>query len=582
MYKSLKEFADALEKRGELIRIKEFVDPVYEISEITDRVSKQPGGGKALLFENTGTAFPVLTNMMGSEKRIALALGVESLDNVGEFIDDLFKELMTGRPTLIDKLKMLPVLKEASQWFPKRHKGHAPCQDIVLYKPDITRLPVLKCWPYDGGRFVTLPLVHTNDPATGMRNVGMYRMQVFTEDTTGMHCHRHKTGARHFHDSKTDKFPVAVCLGGDPVYTYAATAPLPDGIDEYLLAGFLRNKPVQLTECLTQDIMVPADCDIVIEGYVDKKEPFVVEGPFGDHTGFYSLADMYPTFHITCITHRKEAIYPATLVGIPPQEDKYIALATEKIFASPIKLAMVPEMTDFYIPEEGVGHNLAIVKIKKSYPGQAIKVAHSLWGAGQMMFNKIMIVTDADIDIRDWSQIFELIKANYFPQRDTHFSRGPLDVLDHSAPQPGYGGKLLLDLTNKSPEEIGNGPLSMTNLNPINFTHDKNDCSAIINIILDKEADTKDLYYALWLWGSNCDPVRDSSFKNGKLILNATTKVKDEKGLVRDWPEVAVSSLETIEAVDRKWETLGIGEFIASPSRKFASLVKGQGPEIGK
>ena len=212
MYKSLKEFADALEKRGELIRIKEFVDPVYEISEITDRVSKQPGGGKALLFENTGTAFPVLTNMMGSEKRIALALGVESLDNVGEFIDDLFKELMTGRHTLMDKLKMLPVLKEASQWFPKRHKGHAHCQDIVLYKPDITRLPVLKCWPYDGGRFVTLPLVHTNDPATGMRNVGMYRMQVFTEDTTGMHWHRHKTGARHFHESKTDKLPDNHCV----------------------------------------------------------------------------------------------------------------------------------------------------------------------------------------------------------------------------------------------------------------------------------------------------------------------------------------------------------------------------------
>lgn len=574
MFKSLKEFTDLLEKKGELIRIKEFVDPVYEIAEITDRVSKEPGGGKALLFENTGTSFPVLTNMLGSKKRISLALGVESPELIEEFIGDLFREILTERSSLMDKLKILPVLKEASQWFPKKSKGHAACQEVVFMKPEMSRLPVLKCWPDDGGRFVTLPLVHTIDPVNGSRNVGMYRMQVFSEDSTGMHWHRHKTGARHFRDSKMNKVPVVVCLGGDPVYTYAATAPLPEGIDEYLLAGFLRNKPVVLTECLTQDMWVPADCDIVIEGYVDKSEPLVTEGPFGDHTGFYSLADLYPTFHITCISHKKDAIYPATLVGIPPQEDKYIALATEKIFSEPIKFSMVPEMTDFYIPEEGVGHNFAIVKIKKSYPGQAIKVAHSLWGAGQMMFNKIMIVTDLDIDIRDWNKIFELIANHYVPGRDTHFSRGPLDVLDHAAPQTGYGGKLLLDLTAKLPEERGNGPESLSAQKTVNFTHDPNETSGAINIILDKEVPLIDQYVCLWIWGNNCDPVRDSSFVDGRLILDARAKKRDEKGLVREWPKVAVSSPETIESVDNKWSSLGIGEFIASPSRKYSALSK--------
>jgi 4-hydroxy-3-polyprenylbenzoate decarboxylase len=577
MYKCLNEFVELLDKNGELIRIKEFVNPVLEIAEITDRVSKMPGGGKALLFENTGTSFPVLTNMMGSEKRMALALGVDSLDQFGTIINDLFAEIMTDRQSVMDKLKILPVLREASQWFPKKHKGHAPCQEVVFYKPDIGRLPVLQCWPDDGGRFVTLPLVHTVSPADGSRNVGMYRMQIFSEDTTGMHWHRHKTGAKHFRECKNGKLPVAVCLGGDPSYTYAATAPLPDGIDEYLLAGFLRNKPVTLTECLTQDLLVPADCDIVIEGYVDKAEAPVTEGPFGDHTGFYSLPDLYPVFHVTCITHRKDAIYPATLVGIPPQEDKYIALATEKIFSSPIKIAMVPEMTDFYIPEEGTGHNFAIVKIEKTYPGQAVKVAHSLWGAGQMMFNKILIVTDSEIDIRDWCKIFDVMKEHYLPRRDTHFSRGPLDVLDHAAPQCGYGGKMLLDITSKMPEERGNGPERAGSGKAVNFTTDPDDSSGLINILLDKNASDADLYTSLWLWGSNCDPVRDCTFREGRLFIDAKRKSPDGKGLIRDWPEIAVSSADTIKAIDEKWESLGIGEFIPSPSHKFASLSKGQG-----
>jgi UbiD family decarboxylases len=303
--------------------------------------------------------------MMGSEKRILYTLGVNSFEEIDERMNALMEEAMAERNGIIGKLKILPTLAQAAKWMPKISKKTAPCHEVIQLEPQLDKLPILKCWPEDGGRFITLPLVHTNCPATGLRNVGMYRMQVFSKNSTGMHWHKHKTGARHFEDFKGDKMPVAVTLGGDPVYSYAATAPLPDGIDEYLLAGFLRGKGVQLTKCLTQDIYVPADSDFVIEGYVSKKEEKVIEGPFGDHTGFYSLADYYPTFHVTCITHKKDAIYPATVVGVPPQEDKYIALATEKIFLTPIKFAIGPEIEDLYLPEEGVGHNFAVVKIKK-------------------------------------------------------------------------------------------------------------------------------------------------------------------------------------------------------------------------
>ncbi|MFA5850432.1 MAG: menaquinone biosynthesis decarboxylase [Bacteroidales bacterium] len=573
MYNSLKDYVEFLDSRGELIRIKEFVDPVLEIAEITDRMSKQPGGGKALLFENTGTSFPVLTNMMGSRERIAYALGVDSFNEIPQYINTLLKELTQERPSLLDKLKLLPHLKEAADWMPTRHKGDAHCQEVVLFKPELSRLPILQCWPEDGGRFITLPLVHTQDQRSGIRNLGMYRMQVFSEGTTGMHWHRHKTGAKHFADCKTNQFPVAIALGGDPVYTYAATAPLPEGIDEYLMAGFLRNKAVSLVDCLTQPLRVPADCDFIIEGYIDKNDPLVTEGPFGDHTGFYSLADLYPTLHITCITHKKDAIYPATLVGVPPQEDKYIAYATEKIFLLPIQLTMAPELTDLYLPEEGTGHNIAVIKIKKSFPGQAIKVAHSLWGAGQMMFNKIMIAVNEDVDIRDWGQLFEAISRNYSPRRDTHFSRGPLDVLDHSAPQCGYGGKVLFDATVKYPEEMGGSaqPVNEASVSGVtkafHFTHNENDLKGTINILLDPHTDLNDQYLNLWLWGNNCDPIRDCKYIDGKLLMDSRSKARGIN--VREWPTIAHSSSETIESVDNKWPSLGLGEFIPSPSLRF-------------
>ena len=372
-YKTLSHFISALESAGELVRIKTFVSPHLEITEITDRVSKN--NGKALLFENTGTAFPVLINAFGSEKRMCMALGVENLDKAGEELAELLKEFTGPKETLIEKLRVLPALKEISSWLPRLVKRKGSCQEVIMDPPDLTKLPVLTCWPADGGPFITLPVVHTKDPVTGNRNQGMYRMQVYGPALTGMHWHRHKGSAHHFSKYRElgKKMPVTVTLGGDPAYTYAATAPLPENVDENMLSGFLRKKNVDLVRCLTNDLEVPSDVDFVIEGFVDPEEEFLLEGPFGDHTGFYSLADFYPCFHITCITHRKKAVYPATIVGIPPMEDSWLGKATERLFLFPLKLVAVPEIKDINMPAAGVFHNIVITKIEKSFPGQGLK-----------------------------------------------------------------------------------------------------------------------------------------------------------------------------------------------------------------
>ena len=377
-YSGLTEFINELEKRNELLRIKQFIDPVLEITEITDRVTKSYG--KALLFENTGTDFPVLINAFGSDLRMSLAIGRNNLDDAGAEIENLFNNASFGKTGLFKKLSAIPSLINLAGRLPSRMKRMGKCQQQIYKDPDLGILPVLKCWPYDGGRFITLPMVHTRHPETGSTNVGMYRMQILDKNTTCMHWQRHKTGANHFEAWKKarKKMPVSVALGGDPVYTYAATAPLPENIDEYILAGFLRKKKVKLVKCITNDLFVPEDADIILEAFVDPAEDLVWEGPFGDHTGFYSLADWYPKFHITCITHSDKAIYPATIVGIPPQEDAYIARATERLFLSPVKMTLQPEVEDFHMPDAGIAHNLVIVKIKKKYPGQGMKVLSSL------------------------------------------------------------------------------------------------------------------------------------------------------------------------------------------------------------
>ena len=476
-YKNQQHFIEALEKAGELIRIKAYVNPKLEMAEITDRMSKQPGGGKALLFENSGYDFPVLMNAYGSEKRMCMALGVERLDDVAKQIEDLFKLLASPKEGIIDKLKLLPKLNQFASWMPKVKSGRGECQEIILTEkplpsggawggpPDITKLPVITCWPKDGGPFVTLPIIHTKDPNTGQRNVGMYRMQVFSPTLTAMHWHKHKVSAKHFNEYKKlgKRMPVVVALGGDPVYAYSATAPLPENVDEYMLAGFLRRKKVELVKCITQpEVEVPADADFIIEGYVDPDDEMIWEGPFGDHTGYYSLPDWYPRFHVTAITHKKDPIYPATIVGIPPQEDAWLGKATERIFLAPIKMTMVPEIIDMDMPVEGVFHNLVIVKIKKDYAGQGQKVMNAMWGAGQMMFNKILVLADEQINIQDYEALAKYVFKNLNPSTDIYFSQGPMDVLDHSCSKLGFGGKMCVDGTAKFEEEREEGYQSAT------------------------------------------------------------------------------------------------------------------------
>jgi 4-hydroxy-3-polyprenylbenzoate decarboxylase len=584
MYKSLSQYIQFLEAKGELMRIKEFVDPVLQIGEITDRISKSENGGKALLFENTGTAFPLLINAFGSNKRIAYALGVANIEDIVNRIDSLLQLLNSDKTSLFDKLKLLPLLRQAAKWMPKTIKGKAECQEIVIQNPDLSILPVLKCWPHDGGRFITLPIVHTKDIINNVRNVGMYRMQVFDKNTTAMHWHKHKTGARHYaqYASQGQPMPAAVALGGDPVYTWCAAAPLPDNVDEYLLAGFLRNKQVKMARCITQDIEVPADADIVIEGYIDPAEELAVEGPFGDHTGFYSLCDLYPRFHVTCITHKRNAVYPATIVGIPPQEDAYISKAVERVFLHPLRFAVAPEILDITMPEEGVSHNIAIAKINKLYAGQAFKLAHALWGAGQMMFCKVLIVVDSNVNIRNYNELLNCIRENWRPQPDTHFSYGISDALDHASQIQAYGGKMCIDATKKYYDEKCEqiGTIKPEYLYKFCHKSDTMPDDASVIVIFDNHVDLKDVSTCVWLAGNNIDASRDCCINNNSLIIDACTKHKAYKGYNRPFPNIVCSNDETIEQVDKMWEKLGIGKFIPSPSLTYRNLVQNGGAEI--
>lgn len=453
-YKDLREFAAELEKRGLLKRIKTPVSCDLEITEITDRISKREGAGNvALLFENViGYDVPVLINALGSMERMAMALGVNKIDDVADEIRTMLKLPYISLQNKMDVISIIPLIKRAIN-FPKYVKN-APCQEVIERNPDLDKFPILRCWPQDGGPFITLPLVFTKNPATGKRNVGMYRLQKYDKTTTGMHWHIHKNGADNFRDtvsSGSNRMEVAVAIGTDPALTYAATAPLPRDVDEMVFAGFLRHKSVELTKCVTVDIEVPATSEIVLEGYVEAGE-VRREGPFGDHTGYYSLADDYPVFHITCITHRKNPIYSATIVGRPPMEDCYIAKATERIFL-PILQQIIPEIVDINLPLTGVFHNCAMVSIKKTYPQQAKKVMQSIWGMGQMMFTKMIIVVDEHVDVQDEKEVWWRVFNNIDAKHDLVMVDGPLDVLDHSSPMAKWGTKLGIDATKTWPEE---------------------------------------------------------------------------------------------------------------------------------
>lgn len=470
-FDSFADFVVALERAGELVRVSAPLATELEITEVADREMKKPGGGKALLIEKPTVCgevspFPLAINTLGSARRMAMSMGAESVEAVAAELGSLMK---AKPPTgFREAMKLLGTALDLRHAKPKPVKS-GPCREVVhrfepaasasinrlkADPPTLLNLPIQKCWPLDGGRFITLPCVVTKDPDTGERNIGMYRIQIYDERSTGMHWQLQKVGARHgrrYYESG-ERMPVAVFLGGDPVFTFCATAPLPDGLDEFLLAGYLRKQSVELVKCETNDLEVPANADFVIEGYVDPKEPLRMEGPFGDHTGYYTLEEPYPVFHITAITHRKNAIYPATIVGMPPMEDFYIGSASVRLFL-PIFKMNFPEIVDIALPAEGVFHNLVFVSIRKSYPMQAYKIMHGLWGMGQMMFTKYIVVVDEDVNVHNTSEVLFRLCANTDPQRDAIFTRGPADVLDHATSEMAIGSKMGLDATRKLPGE---------------------------------------------------------------------------------------------------------------------------------
>ncbi|MGA3081968.1 MAG: UbiD family decarboxylase [Terracidiphilus sp.] len=493
-YDDLRDWIKTLEKHGELKRIREEVSPDLEITEITDRVSK--AGGPALLFENV-TGHPghkVFINQFGSERRMALALGVDRLDEIADRIQGLLN--LKAPEGFLDKLKMLPQLGALSSAFPKIVPAKdAPCKEVIRRDVlDLNRFPILKCWPHDGGRFITLPCVVTRDPRSGKRNIGMYRMQVYDGQTTGMHWQRQKVAAEHYREAlrrqaaenstesplhamvaamaesaggacsipdgpigglpqvalgnlKGSRLEVAVAIGTDPATTFAAIVPAPPEVEEYLIAGFLRGSPVEIVECETVDLQVPAHAEIVLEGYVELGE-LCPEGPFGDHTGFYTLTDQYPVFHLTCITHRRDPVYAATIVGKPPMEDAWMGKAVERIFLPAMRMT-IPELVDIHLPVEAVFHNLMLVSIRKSYPGHARKVMNAIWSLGQAMFTKIIVVVDEDCDVQNIPEVVLRVANNIDPERDIQFTLGPIDSLDHSSRLPNYGSKMGIDATRK-------------------------------------------------------------------------------------------------------------------------------------
>ncbi len=503
-YNDLRDWIAALDRAGELKRIKTEADPILEIAEITDRVSKgngatgapsssrssRQGGGSALLFQNVKghRGAQVLINQFGSERRMKMALEVDSLDEIADRIR-AFMDVKSPQGFL-DKIKILPMLAEMGKFFPKT-VSTGPCKEVIRKDNfSLNEFPILQCWPKDAGRFITLPCVVTRDPNTGKRNVGMYRMQVFDERTTGMHWQRQKIGAEHYREAlrsaasknpegapsklglggdfsraavdimartsggsisaeggPSGKMEVAVVIGTDPALTFAAIVPAPPDVEEYLIAGFLRQRPVELVKCETVDLEVPANAEIVLEGHVHLDE-LRTEGPFGDHTGFYSLEDLYPVFHISCITHRKDPIYATTIVGKPPQEDAYMGKAVERIFLPLMKIT-IPELVDVNLPIEGVFHNLMIVSIKKSYPGQARKVMNAIWSLGQAMFTKCVIVVDEDVNVQDIGEVVLKVFNHIDPERDIQFTLGPVDSLDHASRLPNFGSKMGIDATRK-------------------------------------------------------------------------------------------------------------------------------------
>ncbi|PNY80927.1 menaquinone biosynthesis decarboxylase [Deinococcus koreensis] len=612
-FPEIQSFMRLLEERGELVRVATPVSRELEITEIADRMVK--AGGPALLFENVrGSDYPVVIGLLGTRERVALALGVSDLDDLAAKVRALID--LKGSGGVGGMLSNLPKLRDAMN-LPPRRVRNAPVQQVVWRgdEVDLSKIPVLKCWPLDGGPFVTLPLVITKDPETGERNMGMYRVQVMTKNTTGMHWQRHKTGTKHLEKAKKlgQRLEVAVAIGGDPALIYAATAPLPPipGLDEFALAGYLRGQRYPVTRGITVGLDVPANAEFILEGYVDPTEDWVVEGPFGDHTGFYTLPDLYPQFHVTAVTMREHPVYPATIVGRPPMEDAYLIEASERLFLPAAQL-IIPEIVDYHMPPAGVAHNLVFVSIKKSYPGQAYKVANGLFGLGQMMFAKVIVVVDEGVQVNDFGAVWREVSARAVPGRDTLVTRGPTDVLDHSSRGWGYGGKLIIDATTKRPEEVGGAQSSREDqagdLAPEVFTpHASADLPTFEGVlaqrqtpdgywlvalhktrpgqaqalaqafaahpaaagirhllICDDQTDVENIQDVWWTILNNIDPERDV-IQTGALLAWDGARKLPEEGFVRPWPPKIVMDADVVRRVDALWHLYGLPKLDGEP-----------------
>lgn len=604
-YKRLTDFIQKLEQAGELVRVKTPVNAELEITEITDRVSKLPHNrNKAILFENVeGSAFPLAVNLYGNPRRMAWAMGVEDLDELNQRLAKLIDlKLPKGMGPMMNRgLEVFDALRRIGLGPSKTNK--APVQEVVITdKPDVNILPILKCWPDDGGKYITLTSVITRDPGTGTRNVGMYRVQVYDGQTLGLHWQRHKGGKEHQEAGKVrnqQKIPVAIVLGGDPAAMWCGSAPLPPGIDEFLLANWLRGKPTPFVKCVSQDLEVPANAEIIIEGWFDPNE-HRIEGPFGDHTGFYTPPDLFPVMHVTAITHRKDAIYPTTIVGKPPMEDLWLGKATERLFLPLMKLFM-GEIIDYAMPAEGVFHNLVIISMKKRFPGHAQKIMYGLWGLGLMMLTKAFIVVDADVNVHDTAAVAREVLANVDWRRDVTIVDGAVDQLDHSSREDSYGGKIGIDATRSTqPEDVqpnpAPAPIPVEQLNALVGskwceTHqtllvalDKKQmkpkeamrkiweiCPDYNVIILDSFVDVNNLSDAAWRALGNTDWNRDIAFSQGDIDhyansdlprsfigLDATSK-NAEDGHPRGWPNEIFMSPEIVKKVDGRWSTYGLG-----------------------
>lgn len=624
-FNGLNEFIRILDLNGQLLRISKLVDPTYEIAEITDRICKQEGGGKAILFENTGSSFPVLTNTLGSHQRVDMALGNHKLEILSDKIQSFFEIKQSSSHPFLDVFFNSATQSKSYNYKPISISGKGDSQRIVDLEPDLRKIPISKSWPYDGGPFLPLTLVNSKDPFTGGRMFGANSVQVLSSTLMSLIWPKYDGFFTMFSQYKRleQQMPIAIVLGGDPIYTLIAKANLPSIIDPYALVGYLRERKVKLVKGITVDVEVPSDADIVIEGYVDPNEELIWEGSYGSRTGFYSLGDWHPKFYVTCITHRNDAVLPVAVTGTPPNEEDFIGKAIERISLGMIQTQIPSEIVDINIPYQIGLQNVAIVKINKTYPGQTSKVANALWGSPQLALNKILVIVSSNINIHKTNEVFSTISKFYNPATDTGFGKGPADILDHSNVRSGFGGKLLIDATEKFPEEqtvstyheipdpevvseiLGDKEVSiagfrthllslgysilLVSIDKSNGVNARTVATPIVRklelslpkiiIVVDKELNLEDIPLVCWYAISNADPARDCFYidSGGKhmpcLVVDGTRKAFSIDNNNRDWPNVVVSSRDTINDIDSKWSSLGIGAVIPSPSKRFYNLI---------